>query len=434
MSKQEIQWLYSELPTLVRTGVLSEDTAERLRQHYGAVPVRRPGALAIIVFGTLGASLIGLGIILLIGHNWDNLSRPLRTVLAFVPLVTAQGLLAWTLARKKHSPAWREGSGIFLVLMIGATISLIAQVYQISGDLARFFLTWCLLALPVVYLADSVLAALLYLAGILAWAGAQHAQEGLTAGFWLLALLIAPYVAWTFRRAPYSMRSALLSTGVCLCLPIAVSILIGHGAVELLILSHSGLFAVLYFASRAAAYERPSLWQRPFAVVGIVGAAVTALVLTYSGPWEAVGRWGQGHGWEEPAGWAAVGVLFLVGAGLWIWTMRRRRGPMLVGVVPVGAALGVLGRSLGCPEFPIQVFFNVCLFALGIEMSVHGLRREQLVMLNGGLLIVSAWVIARFFDADLGFLLRAVAFIVLGIGFLTTNLILVGRKRKRDAT
>jgi hypothetical protein len=47
---------------------------------------------------------------------------------------------------------------------------------------------------------------------------------------------------------------------------------------------------------------------------------------------------------------------------------------------------------------------------------------------NTGLLVLSALIIARFFDSDLSFLARGVAFILLGAGFLTANVVILRRK------
>ena len=84
--------MYEELPQLVARGVLAPDAAERLRAHYGPVETAKPARLAIAFFGILGALLIGAGIILLLGHNWENLTRPVRAFLSFLPLLLAQGL------------------------------------------------------------------------------------------------------------------------------------------------------------------------------------------------------------------------------------------------------------------------------------------------------------------------------------------------------
>jgi uncharacterized membrane protein len=41
----------------------------------------------VVLFSILGAALMGSGIILLLAHNWDQLSRVMRTVISFAPLV-----------------------------------------------------------------------------------------------------------------------------------------------------------------------------------------------------------------------------------------------------------------------------------------------------------------------------------------------------------
>src|SRR5579871_1548607 len=154
---KHMAWLYDQLPVWVSEGVLPADAAEKLRRRYGEPPAAGGKQWAVLIFGIIGAVLIGAGIILVVAHNWDDLSRPARTVLAFIPLLASIAVGGLALIRYSDSAAWREGAGAYWALTIGATISLIAQIYQIHGDTARFFLTWILLALPIVYLLDSAL-------------------------------------------------------------------------------------------------------------------------------------------------------------------------------------------------------------------------------------------------------------------------------------
>jgi hypothetical protein len=72
-----------------------------------------------------------------------------------------------------------------------------------------------------------------------------------------------------------------------------------------------------------------------------------------------------------------------------------------------------------------RVLFNLYLFALGIGTLVIGLRGRRLGVVNAGMFVLSAVILCRFFDEDLGFLARGVAFIVVGVGFLVTNLVLL---------
>src|ERR1039457_731141 len=169
MNQKYIRWLLEEMPTLINDGILPPEVAERLRQHYGNEERGRGMHWAVVLFSVLGAVLIGGGIILLLAHNWDQLSRSVRTVLSFAPLVCAQVLGAWVIWKRRDRTGWREGAGTLLTLAIGSTIALIGQTYNIAGDFGSFMLTWSLLALPVVYLLDASVPAVLYLAGSLAW-------------------------------------------------------------------------------------------------------------------------------------------------------------------------------------------------------------------------------------------------------------------------
>ena len=112
MSQKQIRWMLGELPTLLEGGIIDGATAERLRRHYESAAGKSRN-WALTVFGLLGGTLVGLGIILLLAHNWADLSRAARTALAFAPLVAAQLLALWVFNAGKESAAWREGLGLY---------------------------------------------------------------------------------------------------------------------------------------------------------------------------------------------------------------------------------------------------------------------------------------------------------------------------------
>jgi hypothetical protein len=60
---------------------------------------------------------------------------------------------------------------------------------------------------------------------------------------------------------------------------------------------------------------------------------------------------------------------------------------------------------------------------------VAGVRDRRLSVVNGGMLVLAALIICRFFDSDLGFVVKGLAFIAVGVGFLVTNLLLVKRTK-----
>src|SRR5690606_8014917 len=84
MSAARQRWLLEQIPDWEREGLLTAEAAGRLRERY-ALDGSRPG-LGQILLGALGALLIGSGLIAILGHNWDDFSRPVRLLCAFLPL------------------------------------------------------------------------------------------------------------------------------------------------------------------------------------------------------------------------------------------------------------------------------------------------------------------------------------------------------------
>lgn len=436
MDKRTVRWLYQELPTLVSSGIVPAEVADRIRKHYGEPDAQGSGRHWLItLFAIIGAALIGGGIILLLAHNWEELSRPVRAMISLAPLIAAQALGAWVLWTGNESTARREGVGTFLTLAIGSSIALISQTYNLGGTFPDFMFTWTLLALPVAYLLRATLPALLYLVGVTVWSGSVMDGGYRSLWFWPLVGLAVPYLWMVARENRYHPRPVL----VCWILSIVGAIGTGFGAHHLLdefswwIVLFSGLSAVWFLVGSRWFGEAPGFWQRPFHFFGGVGLLVLALILSFEEPWTEVGH----HLWWIDVRMGAFGVtasyllalMWPVAAiALWVAAWRRRAlTEIWFGAMPV---LAVLGHALAQNNLDVfaAILFNVYVFAMSVGLIAGGVRGRRLGLVNAGMLLLSALILCRFFDADLSFVVRGVAFIALGTGFLVTNLVLLRRK------
>jgi len=432
MNKQALRWLYAELPTLVSAGVVPPEVAERIRKHYGDVEAREIGRRWLIVlFAIIGAALIGGGIILLLAHNWEELSRPVRAAISLTPLLLSQALAAWVLWKHSDNTAWREGVGTSWTLAIGIAIALIAQTYNLGGTFPDFMLAWTMLALPVAYLLRATLPALLYLIGATIWSGSVLNEGSKSLWFWPMVALALPYLWVTARENRYHPQPLL----VCWVLSIVGAIGAGFGAHRFLdefswwIVLYGGLFATWWLVGVRWFGEATSIWQRPFQIVGGLGLWVLSLVLTFSDPWGDVARyvwWGDLQG--NPAEWITAMVWPVAAIVLWVAAWRRCEPvELLLGAMPVLAAIGQT-MAFHNMEVAAAVLFNVYVLAVAVGLIAIGVKAQRLGIINAGMLLLSALILCRFFDADLGFVARGIAFILIGIGFLVTNLVLIRRK------
>jgi len=186
--------------------------------------------------------------------------------------------------------------------------------------------------------------------------------------------------------------------------------------------------------ARAWFGEAPSAWQRPFHSAGAMGVAILSFLLTYRWPWEEVG-WNHSHRMiHDSAAWidyAMAGLLTIASLAFLAKSLRRREVLAgLMGAAPVVAVAGyVLAAGMGASPISM-ILYNLYVFVLGVATAVSGVRRGRMGTVNAGMLVLAVLIIARFFDSDLPFLVRGLAFIAVGAGFLATNVVLLARKRK----
>jgi len=194
------------------------------------------------------------------------------------------------------------------------------------------------------------------------------------------------------------------------------------------ILIYAGLFATMYLVGERWFDEAAGWWQRPFRTIGAFGVFGLALLLTCQWPWrDTLLHWKTGQPTGElvmACAWPIVALL------LWVESLARRRlAGTMFGAMPIVTGIGyltVVGRDSGV--LLATVLFDIFVFVLGVGTLWRGLREDRLGVVNGGLLMLAGLIVVRFFDSDLGFVVRGLAFIGVGIGFLVTNVVLIRRK------
>jgi len=427
VSKQAIQWLYGELPILVTEGVLSADTAERLRQRYGDLDTQPRRALGLLICGVLGAILIGAGIILLFAHNWDQLSRPVRTILAFTPLLGAQLLTGWTILRRAHSAAWRESVSTFLFTAIGATIALVGQTYHIPGDLGDFLLTWILLSLPLIYLLEASLLAVLVWIGSTFWLSYAQRYGSPTLLFWPLVAAGVPHLWRSWREDAASLRTVGLLWVLSLCLSVAVGILSDRFVYHLWVIAYACFFSLLYGLDVYGLGTSDSLWRRPLGAVGASGITLLTVLFTYPQVWKQIHQYADHTDWPFNAwtpleDYVVTSGLLVLALALIIVLMHRKQGLQVAYSVIAPLATVSYAVTLAGTSGRVAVgLFNAYLILLGVLTLRAGLQQQHLGTVNGGLVLLGIFIITRFFDADWSFTVRGIAFILLGTVFLIAN-------------
>ncbi|HEX7518286.1 MAG TPA: DUF2157 domain-containing protein [Chthoniobacterales bacterium] len=432
-----VRWLKAELSQLVEQGVITAEAAQALDRHYAAEIQTEPSRIGFVISAILGSALLGAGVILLVAHNWDQLSRPLRCVIAFLPLVATQGLSILVLFRRNESQAWRESVTIFNFAAIGTAISLVSQTYQIQGDFAKFILVWMLLALPVVYLFRSTFGLCAYIVGTIVWvvskSGFFHPQSS-ALWFWPLLLLAVPAFAALLRRARNGLEAQVATVLFVVAAAFGLSLTNEIGARSFYGITFAGLWTITYLVGADYFSDRRVRRSYLLAAIGWSGILWLTIALSFKSSWR-LSEIIMGSDLDpEKAlalavaaqiGWVAAAILLVA---LSFWRTKRDETNFAPAALPsVALAAWLIFKATDNQLIP-SLLLNLYGLALGICTLLRGVRAGRVFEANLGMLIITVLAIARFFDSEFEFLVRGLGFIVIGAGFLITNMVVFKRR------
>ena len=426
--------LLKDLPDMIATGVLDETSAQRVRDYYEGKKGEGRNRI-LIVFGIIGALLMGAGVVLIIAHNWDEMGKGLKTIFAFIPLLVGQGIAAYSLARKNESVAWRESSAVYLIFAIGACLSLISQIYNLPGKLSGFLLTWMLLSFPLKFILRSSAASLLYLAG-LTWytieSGYNGGRNNIVWEFFPLALPFVLYYILLLRKQPNSNFTLFHNwlTPIAV-LAVAPAFLKGHDT--WMLIGYVSLLGVMSLTGLGGLFPEEKLSRNGWRVSGLLGTAGFLIAFTFEDLWDSLTHkvlFGD-HFLTSMAFYLAVSMTILGGYLLFRALKKQEKAEYSLiwfsFVVFFIFSLLVGGSSTLC-----WILMNVFVLAVGITEIIRGSRMHNLAVLNFGLLLLLIQIGSRFLDIDMTYLARGVLFMFLGAGFFAANYFIVKKRKQLD--
>lgn len=446
-NRRAVRWLRGQLPELVASGAISSDSAAAINRHYESVDTR--SNFGFVILATVGTTLVGAGIVLLIAHNWDDLSRPVRTGIAFIPLIIALGLIAFVLTQRNESRPWREAVAIFDFAAVAASISLISQTYQIQGVFADFMRVWLLLCLPAFYLLRSSIAAGVYFLGTIVWLFAREIAFFVRTPnpmfFWFMFLLAIPYFLFRFFENRGSRETGALAIVMTIALVFGMGFSADFAKSDLGAVAFAGLMTLIYLCGMKF-FPRTNERLHIVALLGGVGIGITAIVLSFESSWHMTREFFFGTRTLGGNISLALQFLFPIAAvclALIGFLRRNFQFSIAAAVFPIVTAiiwgianLGPEGHSESqyrtSATFAASALMNAYALWLGIDILTRGIRSNSIARANFGLVLIAVLAMSRFFDSELSFVTRGLGFILVGAGFLVANLVLF--KKRAAAT
>ncbi|MDC1106916.1 DUF2157 domain-containing protein [Prolixibacteraceae bacterium] len=413
-----------DLKELIQAGVIDDAIAERVRIYYDENPVDNKRRLNII-FSILGALLIGLGVIQLIAHNWDHFSTFVKVSIAMIPLIIGQAFCGMVLYYPKLS-SWRESAASFLVMSLGASISLVSQTYHMDGSLSAFMISWIIPTLPIIYVMRSSMASVLYVIGCGIYVISLEAVEDplivLLIYLGLLIPMLPSYV--TEIKRDLQGNFSILLQGVMAVIFLVVLFAAYNDlsfvwSGPIFISAFSSIYILGLNSEKASAKNKYSVYR----VLGSLGTIMILFVLSSNFYWKEFDKAvGPFVGITYHPGF--IGLTIFMAISIILLVRMQKQGVRVRNLSPlVYSPMIYIPLIFLSIYLPIGKFFtNLLLLWIGLFYILEGAKKDIAQLTSYGLLILFIWTQIRLFDMRMDLILKGVIFILLGVAFISANI------------
>lgn len=426
--------MIKDLTELIEAGIISDETANKILEFYQHKKDQSKNKLNI-AFGILGALLVGLGIIMIVAHNWDDLSRGVKTCFAFIPLIIGQGFCGYALFKKPGNITWREASSTFLFFAIGSSISLVGQIYNMHGNLSLFLLTWMVLGLPIIYVMRSSLVSQLYLCGITYyaaetcyWSYPNHESYL----YWLLLIAALPHYYSISKNNPDSNFTHYHHWLVPLSLTITLGT-IAYQTEELIFVAYMSLYSLFSIIGHLDYFKNQKIRNNGYLILGALGTISILFVLSYDWYWEQLRTKNISiHQILGSVEFIATLIISIIALGL-LYMEKRNKTMRDINPFEITFVLFILLFILGFVSYISVLLVNILILIIGVITIRNGSKMGHLGVLNFGLLIIMVLIGCKFVDLNLDFVTKGILFILLGVGFFITNYLMLKKRKSHES-
>ena len=418
VSSRQLAWLEQESQHWQDAGAIEPAARRLILDRYTAESDERRGMIALIL---IAVGMCSVGLLLLIGYNWDQIPRAAKLALVIGAVAAAFGASAIAYAKARLMAA--ETLAFFGTLLFGNAIWLVAQILHIQGRYPDAFLWWGL--------------------GVLACAWLVRSQ-GIGVEAAALVLL------WVAMEGEFSAGPAV---AFLLVWPLAIAVAYSLGSSLMIRIAGPAAALWVFFGGMGGSHS--ALW--------LGGIALTACALYGAGRWQKADS-RMRYAWEASglivlllvfiplmftsthkelapgnAGPVAVAILGIAALAAWLASVRPARAASDNAVLAVSAATavwtiaswwGVLGSDAGF-AMSATVLFSLLALVMCVSLIRTALATGRHADLAAGVMFAVVFLIVRWTSVIENLLWSGLLLLSAGAGLLV--LARLWRTRARTA-
>lgn len=418
-----IKWLGVQADTWVKMGFISNEQNNMIIDFYKDNNYPKKQDLLPMILAIIGSILVGLGTILLIGKNWEMLSRETRLVISVFPFLIGFSFAFWFVT-KNPNKFYLESSGIFISISIIAGLGLVGQTYHVVSPAQSLYLASALISIPFIYLIQSTLSGIAYvvLVCIAISLSPKVSPDTLFFEGIILILLLVPYILNKKNKTSSFelewLKGIMLFSGII--------IIFSTASTEVFIFEKLIVYGLFLITCNDQKLYNSNFMR--YIGIFIIFSIFFSFTFEY--------RWRYFEFNFDLEQW--IILLFLLLSTL-ILMYRSYQEHQNVSYLPfmMLPLLSMVYNFIPHTEFLENILFwgfNAAFFITAIYYFFTGYKsmiheNSSILKANMGLLLILVIISKWFFDMEISFLARGLLFIILGISFLIFNFIFSRQKR-----
>ncbi len=430
--------LKKDMPEWQKAGWLSENNAKAILDHIASQ--ESSSNLFAYTLAILGVLLLGSGVITYFAANWSEMSKLSKLAVLFGSLYAAYGMGGYLL-ETNHSPKIGQALILLGVILFGANIMLIAQIYHIEEHYPNGVLFWSLGGLVTAYLLRSQPALIAAMLLGLLWTGMESfVFDEMHYPFLIMWLSFLPAIyLWHWRGAQHVGMITLLFWTVFTWFSIDYS---GGRAGYLYLVQ---LYFVIYLAMFIAGMlmhtsKQLNGFAGPVQNYSVIGALFSLYVLTFPDLQSGLRSfYDESFRLQAGSAWIVSTLIALaVLTVLALWHRQRaytKEQPryLLYAQILIGATIALIFTNLfvtGVHGSWIALAFNLLFFGGMVWLVFAGMYMSNRFLINVAFVFFALGLLTRYFDTFWTLLNRSFFFMAGGLILIVGGYLLEQQRRR----
>ena len=411
-----IKNLSSDISRWQELGLLSPDVGHKILQD-AELRQKRSWFRLPVVLSFLGALLVFAGVISYVAANWVFMAGSLKIGLLMGLMIIA--FLSADAAEKRQVGGVSQGLALLGVLLFGANVMLVGQVYHLPPNPPAFMLLWAGAAAVVAFFWPSQMCAALSFALMVGWALAMSfGKDNFLSGHYVpsskIAFFLLPWagmVLLSMRRSwGYALHTSGLALGAWILL--FVSTMFGNDWMYMIGFLLSMALLIFHMAGYVVHTAR-------------VGAGILSKYM-----WVFFAGWAYITSIPDAVKELSNGDITPLWALLCVATAAvcvSKRFMLLAGAF----ALSAFVISLPAMQHDVAAVLSCCLVMLAsVGMVIDGYRRNETFFINMGFAFFALKLLWLYFDTVWALQSRAIVFILGGLLVIGLGVVFDRERRK----